>query len=101
MAYDFGVKETMLRGLEADALVTVVPADVPADDALALEPDGVFLSNGPGDPAALSAQVGIIADLLGRVPRVRDLSRTSASGRGRGSDGPSSCPSVTTAETTP
>ncbi|HXQ43649.1 MAG TPA: glutamine-hydrolyzing carbamoyl-phosphate synthase small subunit [Acidimicrobiales bacterium] len=68
VAYDFGVKETMLRGLEADALVTVVPADFPADEALALDPDGVFLSNGPGDPAALSAQVGIIADLLGQVP---------------------------------
>ncbi len=68
VAYDFGVKETMLRGLEADAVVTVVPADFPADEALALEPDGVFLSNGPGDPAALPVQVGIIADLLGRVP---------------------------------
>jgi carbamoyl-phosphate synthase small subunit len=68
VAYDFGVKQTMLRGLEADATVTVVPADCAADDALALEPDGVFLSNGPGDPAALSVQIGIIADLLGRVP---------------------------------
>jgi carbamoyl-phosphate synthase small subunit len=68
VAYDYGVKETMLRGLEADATVTVVPAHFPADEALALEPDGVFLSNGPGDPAALDTQVGIIADLLGRVP---------------------------------
>jgi carbamoyl-phosphate synthase small subunit len=68
VAYDFGVKETMLRGLDDDAVVTVVPADFPADDALALEPDGVFLSNGPGDPAALSVQIGIIAELLGRVP---------------------------------
>jgi len=68
VAYDFGVKETMLRSLEADARVTVVPATFAADDALALAPDGVFLSNGPGDPAALTTQVGIIADLLGRVP---------------------------------
>jgi carbamoyl-phosphate synthase small subunit len=68
VAYDFGVKQTMLRGLEADATVTVVPADFGADDALALEPHGVFLSNGPGDPAALAVQTGIIADLLGRVP---------------------------------
>ena len=68
VAYDFGVKQTMLRGLEADATVTVVPADFSADDALGLEPDGVFLSNGPGDPAALSVQIDIIADLLGRVP---------------------------------
>ncbi|HVC70827.1 MAG TPA: glutamine-hydrolyzing carbamoyl-phosphate synthase small subunit [Acidimicrobiales bacterium] len=68
VAYDFGVKETMLRQLASDAQVTVVPATFPADDALALEPDGVFLSNGPGDPAALGGQVAIIADLLGRVP---------------------------------
>jgi carbamoyl-phosphate synthase small subunit len=68
VAYDFGVKQTMLRGLEAGATVTVVPADFPADDALGLDPHGVFLSNGPGDPAALPAQIGIIADLLGRVP---------------------------------
>ena len=68
VAYDYGVKQTMLRGLEAEATVTVVPADFAAEDTLALEPDGVFLSNGPGDPAALTTQVGIIAELLGRVP---------------------------------
>ena len=68
MAYDFGVKETMLRGLGEMATVTVVPAGYPAADTLALEPDGVFLSNGPGDPAALGAQAAIIAELLGRVP---------------------------------
>jgi carbamoyl-phosphate synthase small subunit len=68
VAYDFGVKETMLRCLAAMATVTVVPADFPAAEALALGPDGVFLSNGPGDPAALPAQAGILADLLGRVP---------------------------------
>jgi carbamoyl-phosphate synthase small subunit len=68
VAYDFGVKETMLRCLERLATVTVVPAGFPAESALALEPDGVFLSNGPGDPAALPAQAGIVADLLGRVP---------------------------------
>jgi carbamoyl-phosphate synthase small subunit len=68
VVYDYGVKETMLRHLGGGARLTVVPAAFGADDALALEPDGVFLSNGPGDPAALSVQVGIIADLLGRVP---------------------------------
>jgi carbamoyl-phosphate synthase small subunit len=68
VAYDYGVKETMLRGLDADATVTVVPAGFSAADALALEPDGVFLSNGPGDPAALDAHIGIISDLVGRVP---------------------------------
>jgi carbamoyl-phosphate synthase small subunit len=50
------------------AVVTVVPADFPAAHALALDPDGVFRSNGPGDPAALPVQAGIVADLLGKVP---------------------------------
>jgi len=68
VAYDFGVKQTMLRCLGELATVTVVPATFPADEVLAMEPDGVFLSNGPGDPAALGTQVGIVADLLGRVP---------------------------------
>jgi len=68
VAYDFGVKETMLRSLGALGTVTVVPASYPAADTLALEPDGVFLSNGPGDPAALPAQAAIVAELLGRVP---------------------------------
>jgi carbamoyl-phosphate synthase small subunit len=68
VAYDFGVKETMLRSLGALGTVTVVPAAHPAADTLAMEPDGVFLSNGPGDPAALPAHAAIIAELLGRVP---------------------------------
>jgi len=68
VAYDFGVKQTMLRCLDQLAQVTVVPADFPADDALGQEPDGVFLSNGPGDPAALGAQAGIVSELLGNVP---------------------------------
>ncbi len=68
VAYDFGVKETMLRSLGKLARVTVVPASFPAADALGLEPDGVFLSNGPGDPAALGAQRAIVEALLGRVP---------------------------------
>ena len=50
------------------ATVTVVPAAHGAADTLAMEPDGVFLSNGPGDPAALEAHAAIIAELLGRVP---------------------------------
>jgi carbamoyl-phosphate synthase small subunit len=68
VAYDFGVKQTMLRRLGVLATVTVVPATFPAQHALALEPDGVFLSNGPGDPAALGTQTAIIEELLGRVP---------------------------------
>ncbi|MGH9082320.1 MAG: glutamine-hydrolyzing carbamoyl-phosphate synthase small subunit [Acidimicrobiales bacterium] len=68
VAYDFGVKETMLRQLGRLATVTVVPAATPAADVLALEPQGVFLSNGPGDPAALPVQTAAIADLVGAVP---------------------------------
>ena len=68
MAFDFGVKATMVRQLAARATVTVVPAATSASDVLALEPDGVFLSNGPGDPAALPGPRDVIADLLGRVP---------------------------------
>jgi carbamoyl-phosphate synthase small subunit len=68
VAYDFGVKETMLRQLGRLATVTVVPASTPAADVLAMDPDGVFLSNGPGDPAALPGPTAAIADLLGRVP---------------------------------
>jgi carbamoyl-phosphate synthase small subunit len=51
VAYDFGVKKNILRMLaERGCKVTVVPAQTPAADVLALKPDGVFLSNGPGDP---------------------------------------------------
>lgn len=70
VAYDFGVKEAMLRQLGDLATVTVVPASTPADHVLGLEPDGVFLSNGPGDPAALPSIVGEIRTLAhhGTVP---------------------------------
>jgi len=68
VAFDFGVKATMVRQLAARATVTVVPAATSAADVLALEPDGVFLSNGPGDPAALPGPRDVIADLVGRVP---------------------------------
>src|SRR5687768_13102587 len=50
VAYDFGIKTTILRHLSALATVEVVPASTPAADVLARNPDGVFLSNGPGDP---------------------------------------------------
>ena len=58
----------MVRQLAALGTVTVVPAGTSASEVLALEPDGVFLSNGPGDPAALPGPRDVIADLLGRVP---------------------------------
>ncbi|MGH9081329.1 MAG: glutamine-hydrolyzing carbamoyl-phosphate synthase small subunit [Acidimicrobiales bacterium] len=70
VAYDFGVKEAMLRQLGEVATVTVVPASTPAEAVLGMGPDGVFLSNGPGDPAALSPIIGEIKVLVesGRVP---------------------------------
>jgi carbamoyl-phosphate synthase small subunit len=68
VAYDFGVKTTMVQLLTTLGTVTVVPAGTRADEVLALEPDGVFLSNGPGDPAALPRPTAAVADLVGRVP---------------------------------
>ncbi len=70
VAYDFGIKEAMLRLLGEMATVTVVPAWTPADAVLDLAPDGIFLSNGPGDPAALpgiAAEVRRLAE-AGTVP---------------------------------
>ncbi|MGQ0519979.1 MAG: glutamine-hydrolyzing carbamoyl-phosphate synthase small subunit [Actinomycetota bacterium] len=68
VAYDFGIKRTMLRHLGALATVDVVPASTPAADVLALDPDGVFLSNGPGDPSAVDYAIRAISELVGRVP---------------------------------
>jgi carbamoyl-phosphate synthase small subunit len=70
VAYDFGIKEAMLRQLGDLATITVVPATTPAEEVLGLEPDGIFLSNGPGDPAALPgivAEIRALAD-VGTVP---------------------------------
>jgi carbamoyl-phosphate synthase small subunit len=65
VAYDFGIKENILRHLASyGANVTVVPADTTAKDALALNPDGIFLSNGPGDPAGLPYAVEAVRGLL-------------------------------------
>jgi carbamoyl-phosphate synthase small subunit len=69
VAYDFGIKYYILRYLAAAGCrVTVVPARTPADEVLALAPDGIFLSNGPGDPAALGEIVAEIKRLLGASP---------------------------------
>lgn len=68
VAYDFGIKHTILRHLRRLGEVTVVPAATPAAEALALAPDGVFLANGPGDPAAVTYATGAIRTLLGQVP---------------------------------
>jgi carbamoyl-phosphate synthase small subunit len=69
VAYDFGVKRNILRMLtERGCRVTVVPAQTTAGEALALAPDGVFLSNGPGDPAAVTYAIESVKALLGKVP---------------------------------
>ncbi len=65
IAYDFGIKENILRHLASyGANVTVVPADTTAEEVLALNPDGVFLSNGPGDPAGLPYAVEAVRGLI-------------------------------------
>ncbi|HEV7701689.1 MAG TPA: glutamine-hydrolyzing carbamoyl-phosphate synthase small subunit [Pyrinomonadaceae bacterium] len=64
VAYDFGVKTNSLRSFaKFGCRVTVVPADTNADDVMALEPDGIFLSNGPGDPASMTRVVDEIKKL--------------------------------------
>jgi carbamoyl-phosphate synthase small subunit len=70
VAFDFGIKEAMLRQLGDLATVTVVPASTPADTVLELEPDGIFLSNGPGDPAGLPGIIGEVRRLVdhGSIP---------------------------------
>jgi carbamoyl-phosphate synthase small subunit len=65
VAYDFGIKRNILRHLTAyGAHVTVVPADTTAKEILALKPDGIFLSNGPGDPDGLPYAVKAVGDLM-------------------------------------
>ena len=69
VAYDFGIKHNILRMLTREGCrVTVVPAETSAEDVLALKPDGVFLSNGPGDPEPVDYAVKAIREMMGRVP---------------------------------
>jgi carbamoyl-phosphate synthase small subunit len=69
VAYDYGIKHNILRRLvHAGCRVTVVPSLTPAEDVLAMNPDGIFLSNGPGDPEPLTTQVGNIRKLIGKKP---------------------------------
>jgi carbamoyl-phosphate synthase small subunit len=69
VAYDFGIKLNILRMLAREGCrVTVVPAETKAEDVLELKPDGVFLSNGPGDPEPVDYAVRAIKQILGRVP---------------------------------
>ncbi len=69
VAYDFGIKQNILRSLRQSGFsVEVVPAETPAAEVLAKKPDGVFLSNGPGDPAALEYARDNVKQIVGQVP---------------------------------
>ena len=69
VAYDCGIKRSILEGLvRAGCQVTLVPWDTPAEKVLAMAPDGVFLSNGPGDPSAVAGTYEQVEKLLGEVP---------------------------------
>jgi carbamoyl-phosphate synthase small subunit len=69
VAYDYGIKHNILRKLRAEGCrVTVVPAETSSEDVLALKPDGIFLSNGPGDPEPCRYAQENIRRLMGRVP---------------------------------
>ena len=76
VCYDFGVKTNILRSLASWARVTVVPAKTPAEEVLALNPDGIFLSNGPADPAAVTYAIENIRKILGIQPLSPSNSQT-------------------------
>jgi carbamoyl-phosphate synthase small subunit len=69
LVYDFGVKRNILRKLTSvGCKITVVPANTTADEVLAKKPHGIFLSNGPGDPAAVTYAIDNVKKILGKVP---------------------------------
>jgi len=69
VAFDFGLKFNQARRLAANGCkVQIVPATTPADQVLAMDPDGIFLSNGPGDPAGVEGVVDTVRELLGKKP---------------------------------
>ena len=69
VAYDFGIKRNILRLLAARGCrITVVPATATAAEVMALQPDGIFLSNGPGDPAAVTYAIESVQELIGQRP---------------------------------
>lgn len=68
-AYDFGIKWNILRSMKIHGMkVTVVPANTESDKILKLKPDGLFLSNGPADPAAVGYAVNSVRELIGKLP---------------------------------
>ena len=87
VCYDFGVKTNILRSLASWAHVTVVPAKTPAEEVLAMKPDGVFLSNGPADPAAVTYAIENIQKLLGLKPLNMQQMTSGTGATGVTSDG--------------
>ena len=76
VCYDFGVKTNILRSLAKFARVTVVPAKTPAEEVLKMKPDGVFLSNGPADPAAVTYAQENIKKLLAYHAAIQQSSKS-------------------------
>ena len=69
VAYDFGAKRNILRSLVHCGFdTTIVPAGTSAEEVLALDPQAIFLSNGPGDPAAVTTAIDAVSDLVGKLP---------------------------------
>lgn len=68
VVYDFGVKRSILQLLSQEATVTVVPSDTNPDRVIKLHPDGIVLSNGPGDPAAVTYAIRNIRKIIGKKP---------------------------------
>lgn len=69
VAYDFGMKQNIIRSLTASGFnITIVPARTSPEDVLRLNPDGIFLSNGPGDPSAVTYGIENIRRLIGKTP---------------------------------
>ena len=69
VAYDYGIKKNILRKLaQAGCQIKVVPASMKAEDVLSMKPNGVFLSNGPGDPAAVKYALENVKYLIGKIP---------------------------------
>lgn len=69
VAYDFGIKQNILRRLASyGCKITVVPSTWPASEVLRMNPDGVLFSNGPGDPSAVPYAVEAVREIIGKVP---------------------------------
>ena len=100
VAFDFGIKRNILRCLvDAGCRVTVVPARRAPADVLALRPDGIFLSNGPGDPAAVGYAVDTVRELCSARSRSSASASATSSSRSRSAARRTSSSSATAART--